>query len=344
MNINVPIDHLDVISGIGTVKDQIIQQPDHFTVYGSLQNVLTPERITKTSSTMAAFITSCLKLRPETNIWADFAGDLCKVVLEFGLSGIKKCSRNREIDVACEYILELIGYCKEDLPKEYNFIESTFIKSVVMGLPISSVKANNIYTYSQIGSLASLPRHVVFDGMTYRNIGYLIFCLFQSAGINIKTSKRVQEAYSIMGIEKEDIDQYYIDYKEDREEKVLFLNCMKQIFENTSYERFDVNPRYVRNVLNKLQSSYPLTGANIGKNILDGANLLIDCYFEQNSQAAVNALSGVLQIISDGSAINEDSMKEEYIKNMSRCYGSEVINYDEEIFKGAKDYEDVISS
>lgn len=343
MKINAPMDHLEEISGIGTVKDQIFQesQQRHFTVYGSLQNVLTQQNISEISSGGAALIDMAMKGTPLSQ-WADFAGTLCKAVLEMGLSGIKKWSNNRDIRLACEYILKLFSYCKEDLFKEYSYAENVFIESVVSGLPLSKHSAKNIFIYSQIENLSELPKRVVFDDMSYRNIGYQIFYLYQIAGVNIETSRRVNEAYAMLGIDKEDIKQFHIDYREDREEKVRFGSCMQQIFENVDYERFDLNPRYVKGVLRKLKSAYP--DGKPGKNVIGGLDLLTDFYFERNGQAASNILAGILQVIGDGSGRKIDDINEEYIKNMRGCYGADVVNYDNEIIKGAKDYKNVMES
>ena len=340
-------DCTEEICGIGVTKDQIFQGTKPFSMYGVFPDILMslkPKDIQELSSLGATGIDSFLKNK--SNPWASFAEYLSAEVLNVGLAGIKKWANNREINMACEYVLKRISLCENDIDQEYNFMASSYIESIISGLPISKDKANNIYRLPQtkMKEANKFPK-IKFTDTAYKAIGYLVFCLFQSRKADIALSQSVRKLYDDIGIDKEDIKQYQNDYNVEQEDNMCVIRGMRQIFGNAKLEKFDINPQYVKNVIRKLNSAYPESGSKVGRNILDGADMLTDFYFEKNKfNAGLNLLSGVLRMVLDGSEGDEDNIIEEYISGMRETYGYDVTKQDSEIIKGAKDYRDVILS
>lgn len=349
MQMKVKIDNTEAIVGTGIVKEQLIQiqKPRHFMVYGSLYNILTPEKIKKISSVGGAAIETVMRVKPETSAYAEFVGCLCNSVLTLGLGALKKISGNLEIVSACDYIIKMMKYCRMDLPEEYNPTLNTQVEEVLSTLPISRASAQNIYAFFQMTSFDISKSKVGFDNIASQNLAYILFSMFESQGRDWKSSQKMREAFGELMIHEGDIQNFKDSYAEDAEEKTLHLLCLKEIFENANFEKLDMNPRYVGNVLKKLNDCYPASVSKMGRIARQGVNLVTDIYLGEKDNcldAGYNLFSEILQTIYDGSKANKDNIAEVFEEDVRNRYGSDIANQGDKIIGGAKDYGSILKS
>lgn len=341
------VDNTEVIAGAGIVKEQIIQpsQSRHFSVYGSLYGKLTPERIQSISAIAGGGVNTFFMKNPILRPYADFFGELCNAVLNVGLNALKKLSGNREVVSVCEYIIKLMNYCRLDLPEESNFTTDSDIESWLSAFPISRERARDIYAFSNPRNFDDISsRKIEFDNFACQNIGYILFYMFQSRGIDYMVSKKVHEAYEFLSICEGDIQCYKDDYEKNAEDNYLHVKRLKEIFNSADFEKFDINPRFVHKTLRKLDSYYPVSGSRAGKMVLQGAKSFSGIYIEKNPDAAIELLAGGLRMVLDGSKGNRDNIVEEYMSGIKKDYGSDMESSGDRIYKSAKDYEEIIYS
>lgn len=334
------VDNAESISGVGIVKEQIYDGTKNFNLYGSLYNFLTADEISDIAVTANQAIKGILCKFPKVQLYSEVAGYLAEVVTEFGLNALKKMCGNKKLKDACAYFIMMMKYCRQDLPRTSDFITDSTVESVLSALPLERSKASNLYGFYQPKSIRDLPS-VNFNDEQRQCIGYFLYYLFQSRGLDCLESRKVRESFSKLYLQP-DIVVFYRDYYErDLLDNSLHIQCVKQIFEGVSFEKYDINPQYVKRVTRKLGEYYPHDGSAFEK-IIEKGPLFTEIFTGKKEDIFCNILSVALAFIFDGYQGSRDNVTEEFMNDIKRKYGYDMGNYGDQVYRGAKDDEDII--
>lgn len=349
MKIGVDVSNTNTICGIGIVKEQIYQQKEQkgqkerpFTVYGSLYKILTTDNIKKLCDNGSAGVETLSKKNTILSPYSEFMGVLCNTVLNLGLNALKIMSNNKDISLACEYIIKLMKYCRLGFDEFSNFEMDNLVQGVLATLPLNRSKARDVYAFCRPEKWTDLPTRVEFNCEARKNIGYILYSMCTARGIEYKKNERTYRTLCELNISESDIENYSEAYKKDTESNRTQIQSIVEVFESVDYEKLDINPMYIKHVLQDLSDSYPENGSPLGKHALAGANSLLEFYLERNIDSACNIFAESYQFISEAYKGNKDNLKEQYIKNCSDKYGSDIKNYGDKIFNGAADYDKII--
>lgn len=346
MRTNIIVDHTETIAGCGIIKKDIITPGSkHFTVYGFLHGELGKyvDQAINSLSDIAEISTKAIVQKNTEGNYANFFGTLAAYVTKEGLCALKKCLENREIDMACQYIIKLVSYCRKDLPMNSIFTVDAIVEGLLGALPIPRQKSRNIYAYSSPQSLRDLPSKVKWDNEGAQNIGYLLYSLFRSQSVDYRTSNRVLSAYEALSIYEGDVHNYENHFVEDMCDRDNQIQCLKEVFRNANYEKLKMDPKYLHNVVKKMEEHYPTNGNKIVKFSMKSLNDIL----EENTSGekiVLNIFSQALKLLQDGCQIGIENAKEIFLNYIRNSFGSDVANNGEAICKGADDYDNIIKS
>ncbi len=329
-------DDTEAVAGYGFVKNEQILGKCHFTVYGAFRGLLTNKNISQLSRGVGRFSQHVMHAgREEVARYADVVELLVSVGMNCGLQALKTYMKNDEVNIACEYIIKLMKYCRMELGEKSNMVLDTSLESIISSFPVGRIQAKNMYANSYVTSVAELPK-VGFDHDGARDIGYLLFYAMKASGADVLHSTRLAEAFEILGLKKGDLIDYQDSYVEDAIEKGMQIRYVHHLFDGVEKEKYNINPCYIQKVINKTMDYWPQGDTRI-HSALRATSYGFEAYLGKNLDAAYNAASEVLNLISRGCKVDKDNVRSEFASELRKNYGSD-INVDSIVDNEEKDY------
>lgn len=337
------IDNTESISAISLVKDEMYGEEEKFYLYGPLFRFLSDDHIallSKGTGEMAKIIMAKTKFA----IWANVTGELISDSTELMLASIKKISANRELRKACEFIIKIMKYCTQESYNMSSVVRDITIEEVLGGFPLQRSEARNVYALSMIQDLNyDLPKHN-FQQQDIQQIGYILYYLFRAEKNQYAMNRRTSEAFSFLGLNQLDIDEYRNNFETDYEHKAMHMQAIRQIFGTLDFQKYNLNPAYAKRVIRKVSAYYPEGGNPKIKKIIDNGVVFSDWFLDKKSdESIINLLATGLTFLNEGSNNNRDNCMEEYMRESKKKYGHDIERYGDAIYKNADDNSKVIN-
>lgn len=324
MKLHTSPDYTEIYMGVGMKTNEAlaIEYKEYYTVYALFADLVDKSRdfITNKAGNKILTIAEGYEKTAEYSKVIKALGEL---ICNEGLCGFRNLLKNHDAYLINKYIIQLLRYCKDDISQFSNIVVDSTVESILASLAFPRNEARKIYVNDKIAALKQLP-HVKFRGEGRESLGYILYFMEKSFGIDCRSQKKLNEVFEMLMLGSDIWEKYDSFYNDDILQKTKQQQIARYIFENTKSENQHVDPAYVRTVLRKMENYYPKEADNLGIKILNVTNRTLDEFMERDGEAILNIMAEVGGLIFDGRTeknIKLDNMMEDIQKDLYNVTG-----------------------